>query len=211
MPDRAAAESKGSDEVLRATLKKAYLARAKLFVEGIRLRGVSELIDFLSQEKSPNFEAGSLGITIAAFKKVKAAGVPPHQVFCHPDILAKKPKVIDYYRNLAALSKKGMSQVLAGLTGQARTNAQCEIINGIVSAILEEMPKVDLELARAVIPAEIGAEMQGTWVNLIGQGAAARVKELITEYATAKGMEDDNRRKEFLEELFVHQIRIAGA
>lgn len=44
------------------------------------------------------------------------------------------------------------------------------------------MPTFDLALARAVIPAEIGAEMQGTWVNIIGRGAARRVEKLMTDY-----------------------------
>lgn len=44
------------------------------------------------------------------------------------------------------------------------------------------MSAFDLKLAQAVIPAEIGTEMQGTWANLIGKGAVTRVKELFTNY-----------------------------
>ncbi len=183
MPDRPGSEPKGSDEILRAELKKVYLARARLFVSKIRerRRGVGELIDFLSREKSPHFEPDSLGVTQSALRKLNAAGVPPHQVFCHPDILAKKPKVIDYYRTLAPLSRKGLTQIIEGLTGEARINAQCETIylaSCFTKAVVEQI--------------EADAQVRNRF-NLIDI------------------MEDDAKRKEFLDELFVHLIRIVRA
>jgi hypothetical protein len=59
------------------------------------------------------------------------------------------------------------------------------------------MPVFDLALARAVIPAEIGAEIQGTWVNIIGRGAAGRVEKMIKEEA---------REREWLDRIDQEQL-----
>lgn len=146
------AKPKGSDEILRETLRKAYLARAKLFVEGIRQRGVNELAKFLAEQDSEAliWDLEQLAITDAAFKKVTDAGVEPHKVFCHPQIIASQTRLIDYYRNLSALSKKGLSQMLADQKGQERIRGLSRVINSILSSITEDMEIFDLALAQRV-------------------------------------------------------------
>jgi len=52
------------------------------------------------------------------------------------------------------------------------------------------MKQFDIDLARAVIPVEIGAELQGTWVNRIGQGAAKEVRRIFEEYIDEHGLSD---------------------
>jgi hypothetical protein len=179
-----------TDEILRAALKKAYLTRAKLFVEEISKRGVQELIDFLSHQDSKglHWNLDELGITGAAFAKVKRASISPHLFFCHPIILGRKTKLIDYYRNLSAVSNKGLDQMLSGLKGPERNRERVYLLNNILSSIVEDMAKFDLALARSVIPAEIGAEIQGTWVNIIGQGAAKQVHDLLMNFAREKNL-----------------------
>jgi hypothetical protein len=180
--------SKGTDEILRDALRKAYLARAKLFVHGIRTAGYHEILQFLSrqQDSGLKWNCAALGISGTAFKKVAQAGIRPHLIFCHPSVLEANPKALLYYRNLSALSNKGLNQMLAGLKGERRERARVELLNGMLSAIIEDMAAVDLEMARAVIPAEIGSELQGTWVNIIGKGAADRVEKLIDSFADGK-------------------------
>jgi hypothetical protein len=62
------------------------------------------------------------------------------------------------------------------------------VINTIISSLVEDMNRFDLALAQAVICAEIGAELQGTWVNLIGQGAARQVKAMMTEFVESHAL-----------------------
>lgn len=181
---------KGADEILRDALKKAYLARAKLFAQGIQKRSIEETKRFLADQKSTEvaWNLGQLGISKAAFEKVRASGVEPHMVFCHPKIVEANPQVLEYYRNLAALSNKGLNQMLAGVKTQERASERIRLINNVVSAIVEDLPTFDLALARSVIPVEIGAELQGEWVNRIGQGAATYVEDLMTDFAKSKSV-----------------------
>ena len=192
-----------SDEVLRDNLRKAYLARAKLFVSELRKNktAVDELIRFLQQHKADAFDwnLDSLGISRAAFSKVQKAGVDLHFVFCHPELVKLNAKVIGYYRNLAAVSKKGLGQMLGAKDSDQRRSERCQILNNIISQIVEEMRVFDLALVQAVIPAEIGAEIQGTWVNIIGRGAAKRVEQLIKEYA---------ENKQFVGSIEYNQVRV---
>jgi len=150
------------------------------------LAGLIELVSVQPPELA--WDLRSLGISNAAFAKVKAAGVAPHMVFCHSELVSARPAAIDYYRNLAALSAKGLAQMVQGLRGQEKKQEVARTINQILSSIVEDMDRFDLALAQAVIPVEIGAELQGSWVNVIGQGAARRVAELITDFAMGNGL-----------------------
>jgi hypothetical protein len=181
---------KAVDKALQAALRKAYSERARLFVRGVQQRDVKSLIQYL-ESLSGDFEwpKRQLGITEEAFLKVKRAGVAPHLVFCHPSVLEAKRETLDYYRNLAALSKKGLNQIATGLSREARTSAVVLFLNEIICSIIDEIDHFDLAVARAVIPAEIGAELQGTWVNIIGSGAAKRVREFITVFAQQNNLQ----------------------
>lgn len=185
MKKKRKAQPTPADTTLRNALKTAYLARAKLFAATIRATRIDELKKFLEtlDAQKLTWTLQQLGISQRAFSKVKTAGVAPHLVFCHPNVIKQKPETLDYYRNLSALSSKGLSQLLGGLPRSQREDERLRVINSILSSIVEEMPEFDLDVLRAVIPAEIGAEIQGTWVNTIGQGAAARVEALITDFA----------------------------
>ena len=178
-----------SDKALRDALRKAYSERARIFVRGLEKRDVRPLIQYL--EAFPGqleWRISELGISQAAFQKVRLAGVASHLVFCHPDVINENGATLDYYRNLAALSKKGISQITTGLSGSARLAATASFLNEVICSLIDEMEPFDLAIARAVIPAEIGAELQGTWVNIIGRGAAKRVNEMITEFADEHGV-----------------------
>ncbi len=78
--------------------------------------------------------------------------------------------------------------MLAGLKGPERNRERVYLLNNILSSIVEDMAKFDLALARSVIPAEIGTEIQGTWVNIIGQGAAKKVHDLLMNFAREKNL-----------------------
>ncbi len=181
------------DAALREALKKAYLLRARLFVSGFRERQVDSLIAFLDLQSSSEltWNLEELAIDASAFRKVKNAGFQPHLVFCHPDLLqrTRQLKLLDYYRNLAALSQKGLAQLTEGMKGEQRARARAQTINGILSALVNQMTSFDLALARSIIPLEIGAELQGAWVNTIGKGAASQVEKLITDFVTENGLQ----------------------
>jgi hypothetical protein len=94
------------------------------------------------------------------------------------------------------ISKKGIGQILfstAGYESGRKKNINsidawkvCETFNRILSGVIEEIPDYDMKLSRHAILAEIGAQLQGTWNNAIGRGAARSVEKLLGEYVEAK-------------------------
>ncbi len=178
---------KPADKVLRTALEKAYAARSKLFYTRIQEEGLDALLAKVEAVRAGNlkWELDKFGVSAAAMKRIQALNIPAHQVFCHPQILQQTPALLRYYRNLAALSHKGLSQLREANTGNREQRWLClaRPLNGILSKIVEDLPSFSVVAARDVMLAEIGTEVQGTWVNLIGSGAAANVRKMIQDFA----------------------------
>jgi hypothetical protein len=124
-----------------------------------------------------DMELSELGIWIS-FSIVKSH-IEPY-IFCHPSVLKQDTDLLEYYRNLAALSQKGLSQILSGRLPKSHKGDSREkyrvivrILNQIISSVVVDAKGFSLSLAQNTILSEIGAEIQGTWVNMIGQGAKA--------------------------------------
>ena len=188
-------ESPKQDEILRNALKKAYSARAKLFFAELDRRDVQGQIDKIDKidGSSLNWSLQDLGISEKAFQKIEASGISPHRIFCHPDIITEHQDLISYYRNLTALSKKGLSQLLSGLklAKGAIINARAKTINEIISIIIESTKAFTIDKARKVLFSEIGTEIQGSWVNMIGKGAAKNVERILKDFVVSKHLLKD--------------------
>lgn len=110
--------------------------------------------------------------------KITALKLSTHEIFCHPDTLISEPDLIDYYRNIAALSQKGLSQILSGrgLTSKEKPLAASKVINGILSQVIVSEKYFSKQSPDRMLFAELGSEIQGTWVNIIGSGAQNKLK-----------------------------------
>lgn len=187
-------KGKMTDEHLIVALTKAYMARAQLFHRGVKASKIDLLITEIDSINDTNLDwmDEKLGISQAAIDRVKEAGGSPHQVFAHPQVIMKRPHLIGYYRNIVTISKKGIGQILFSTekyeTGQKKMIASedaitvCETLNRILSGVIEKLPDYTIELSRQAVLAEIGTELQGTWANVIGRGAAKAVERIIGEY-----------------------------
>ena len=175
-------------------LTEAYTARAKLFHEGIRTAGVDLLlaeIDSLDLSEG-DWDLRELGISDTSWRKVEASGASPEQVFAHPHVISARPHLIAYYRNMATVSSKGMGQLLFSTNAYERGSRRtidsdraarlCQVLNRIISNVIDSFPAYDVTVSRKAILAEIGAQLQGTWANLIGQGATREVERVIGAY-----------------------------
>ena len=186
------------DKNLITALTNAYMARAQLFHRGVQASKIDLLITEIDSidEASLDWSHKKLGISTVAIDQVKKAGGSPHQVFAHPQVIMKRPHLIGYYRNIVTISKKGIGQILFSTekyeSGQKKNIAGkdaitvCETLNRILSGVIEKLPSYSVELSRQAILAEIGTELQGTWANVIGRGAATAVKGLFGEYIETK-------------------------
>lgn len=191
---------KQRDAHLLEALTKAYTARAKLFHRGVSAAKTDLLIAEIDgiDAASLRWSFDRLGITRTAFKRVRSAGGVPHHVFAHPDIISVRPHLIAYYRNIVTISKKGIAQILFPTEGfEARRRQRmsddqallmCQTFNRIISGVIDEMPEYRVELSRQAILAEIGTELQGSWANLVGQGAAKAVEGMLAEYIDRQGL-----------------------
>jgi len=188
------------DKKLLQALTEAYTARARLFHNGISASQIDLLIaeiDSIPDARLP-WALARLGISESAFRRVKETGGRAHQVFAHPRVLTKRPHLVGYYRNVAALSRKGLQQVLfstSSYENRRRKNmppgdalAVCRALNRIVSGVIDSLPDYDVRISRKTVYAEIGAQLQGTWANVVGQGASKAVEKVIAEYIAAKNL-----------------------
>ena len=182
------------DKHLVEALTKAYTARARLFHEGVKASQIDLLIAEIDSVNTSKIKWNlkKLGITKGAFHRVEQSGAEAHQVFPHPAVIASRPHLVAYYRNLAAISRKGISQILfstnryenrkAGSMPKGEAERLCRVLNSILSGVIDSMPAYDISVSREAILAEIGAQLQGTWANMVGQGAAKAVERIIAEH-----------------------------
>jgi hypothetical protein len=183
------------DEQLVQALTQAYTARSKLFHQGIRTAAIDLLvaeIDSLDDVEELNWDLPALGVSKSAWGKAKKSGACPQQVFAHPRVIEQRPHLIGYYRNMATISSKGMGQLLFSTNGYekgsrrtidaARARELCKVLNRIISNVIDSFPDYDVTVSRKAILAEIGAQLQGTWGNFIGQGATREVERIICDF-----------------------------
>lgn len=197
-------KSKVQSSSLPDALLKSYIARAKLFYSVLHKKNIPNLfarVRKLSTNKL-GWNLKELGILNQAFSIVKKASIEPAYIFCHPTVLEQDANLIEYYRNLAALSQKGLSQILSGqllksrkAEGRERSRSVVRILNQIISSVIVGAKGFSLSLAQNAILSEIGTEMQGTWVNMIGKGAAKAAEGIIHDHAQAEGFISSTEKK----------------
>jgi len=188
------ASRRSIDAHLLEALTQAYTARARLFQKGVQASQIDLLIAEIDAipASSLKWRLSDLGVRRSAFDRVKRSRANPHQVFAHPDVVASRPHLIAYYRNIATISRKGIAQIVFAtekyedrrttVLPAQQAKRLCRTLNTILSGVIDSMPAYDIALSRKAILAEIGAQLQGTWANLVGQGAAKAVEKIIAEH-----------------------------
>ena len=202
-----AGKRKVQSSSLTDALLKSYIARAKLFYSVLHKKNIPSLFARVKQLSTNKlaWSLSELGILDQAFSIVKEASIEPPHIFCHPAVLEQDSDLLEYYRNLAALSQKGLSQILSGRIPKSpkgdsreRYRVIVRILNQIISSVIVDAKVFSLSLAQNTILSEMGAEIQGTWVNMIGQGAAKAVEGIIHDRAQAEGSFHRPKRKRCL-------------
>jgi hypothetical protein len=124
------------------------------------------------------------------------------QVFCHPKLLREHPRLLAYYRNIAALSQKAVGY-LAGVDikryetdgenryplteVQALTLARLfnEHITLIVDSSIQSLSEAELH---GILLTSTGAQIDGSWRNAIGEEAEKVVQRLLIMEAKERGL-----------------------
>jgi hypothetical protein len=118
-------------------------------------------------------------------KAAENLGFVPSEVFAHPDVIKQAPELFDYYRMLACLPAKGLSQIFSRAADRSM-EAKCARLNSMIGELLETAYELPPDRILHTLYAEAGSEWQGTWVNRIGQAAALAVEAVIIGYIEAK-------------------------
>jgi len=146
----------------------------------------------------------NLGISEAAWQRIRSQGIDPANVFCHPAVIRATPTLITYYRCLALLPQKG-AQRLAYATKQFEDGKStslsekqavkmAQVFNGLVSLLIESDPKWSLERSRMAALLNLGTQVNGSWRNEIGAEGSRRVKELLISHFVQSGLVTDASR-----------------
>ncbi len=148
-------------------------------------------------------DRGSWGVGEDAFTYVSAhKDFHLIQVFCHPKILREHPRLLAYYRHIAALPQKAVGYLASidvkkfetdtenrhSLTqNQAFALARLfnEHVSLIVDSSIQSLSKDDLH---GILLTSTGAQIDGSWRNAIGEEAEKVVQRLLIKEAKERNL-----------------------
>lgn len=131
-----------------------------------------------------------LMISETAWHRVAAAEIAPRLVFAHPDLLRSTPRVSEYYRGVALLSRKRVAELAGPVESweddsrtpritQQKSLAVARLYNAVTSSIIDGATDWTLENGYRNIIANMGIGLDGTMRNVIGQDAELTIKSRI--------------------------------
>jgi hypothetical protein len=189
-PEPAPPPFASTPEEIQRAVERNSIKRGLFFVQSLATLDFASLIRRVEQisreyDKEDWCEAASdLGIDVAAFKALDTCEPPsPYPYyFCTPDILVQQPELVMYYRNVAMVSQKVMSDMglntVAYEAGQIPSHdvalSLAHRFNRIVSALVitgATQPQRHLEMAYT----NLGASFDGSWRNEVGRLAYVEV------------------------------------
>ena len=120
-------------------------------------------------------------------------------VFAHPVLLRKNPALSAYYRGIALLSQKRVSDLVTGVAnwenperqprvGEERSTAVSRLYNAVISSIIEGATNWTVENGYRNIIATMAIGLDGTMRNLVGQDAERTIKDRIGEWLERVGL-----------------------
>lgn len=119
------------------------------------------------------------------------------QVFCHPKLLREHPRLLAYYRNIAALSQKSVSYLLKvgadikKLEADSQNRYSLNEVQALTLARLfnEHITLIIDSSIQSLTPDELyglllsstGAQIDGSWRNAIGEEAEKVVQRILVK------------------------------
>ena len=169
--------------------------RSALISERIRQRTDIALRGLISEfdEELSFCPPDELMISEQAWKYVENCGIDPKFVFAHPDLLRAHPQVSQYYRGIALLPQKRVSDIAVPVAswesgtrktpiGKTQSNEVARLYNAVISSIIEGATNWTLENGYRNIIATMGIGLDGTFRNIIGQDAEELIKTRIVNW-----------------------------
>ena len=141
----------------------------------------------------------SLCIAEDAWRHVIGAGIEPHSVFAHPDILKAIPNASLHYRGIALLSRKRVQEIAGSIdtwerqpisarVGDAKALKVCRLYNAVISSLIVDHTEWTVEDGYRNILATMGITEDGAIRNIIGQEAERAIKKRVVDWVRARGL-----------------------
>lgn len=177
------------------------VTKSEFFHQKLHEYGLLELAYTIESVKGEelDWDKEALAISPNAWNKVIHQGIKPVRVFAHPWILVNIERSVGYYRTLALVSLKSMSNIGLSVnryeTGQNRqpmpeqkAEVVCRRLNELISRLIESDDEIDpreFDLWRGMAA---GSTAQGSWQNSKGDRTEEVIKGLITRRIQNKAM-----------------------
>jgi XcyI restriction endonuclease len=175
------------------------LAKSAFFHQKLQewqLVTVAEQIEQVKGEKL-TWDKKALGISANAWNKMIHSGIKPIVVFAHPVILQQLSGATAYYRMLAMVSQKSMSQIGGSVVAYERGEKQPDEtssaflavhFNQIVSHLIESESFINARAFDIWRGMAAGAQAQGSWQNAKGNQAEILIRGMIEKYGKEKDL-----------------------
>ncbi len=173
--------------------------RSALISERIRQRtdvALRELISEFDEELSFR-PLDEFMISEQAWRYIKTSDIDPKFVFAHPELLRALPQVSQYYRGIALLPQKRVSDLAVSVAswesgtrktpiGETQSKEVARLYNAVISSIIEGATNWTLENGYRNIIATMGIGLDGTFRNIIGQDAEELIRTRILNWLEAQ-------------------------
>lgn len=186
--------------------------RSALISERIRQRTDLTLRELIVQyQEAQSFHPlDDLMISEQAWRHVEASGIDPKLVFAHPELLRKHPTVSQYYRGLALLPRKRVTDIAGSVDSwedgtrktpipEPRSKDVARLYNAVISSIIEGAANWTLENGYRNIIATMGIGLDGTFRNIIGRDAEDLIRNRIISWLASRQLiiEHNDEETEF--------------
>lgn len=167
--------------------------------DDVRVRTLVEGFDGALDYEGYGLE--KLAISDKAWLCVQRLQVDPRRVFAHPDVLRQHPETSLYYRGIATLSLKRVSNLATSVdTWENPTQGKrrpptievvCRVVrlyNAVISSIIEGTDAWTLENGYRNMLATIGISQDGKMRNIIGREAENAVRDKLLQWIKDVGI-----------------------
>lgn len=175
------------------------LAKSEFFHQKLHEWKLVEIAEQLEAIQGENliWDKLALGISENAWNKVIHRGIKPVIVFANPEILQTILGSTAYYRMLAMVSQKSMSQIGGSVTNfetgtkfpdKEKAEFLASHLNQIISHLIETDEKLNAREFDIWRGMSAGSQAQGSWQNAKGEQAEILLRGIIEKRINGKGL-----------------------
>lgn len=180
----------------KSVVEEGYLLRSTFFVrqlDQLGYVGIAERVAKLGSEYAGQIswdDRQVIGISEPVWQIIQKDKVDPMTLFAHPTFIRNHPMLLKYYRGVALLPIKGL-QALANVSNikevedgkreisESAVSKIVPILNELISTAITLQGSPGKEKIKAMVYANAGTTIDGSWRNEIGAEGERVIKQLV--------------------------------